>query len=79
MSTKLINKIIKYAESKELRVYRRYSGRGMFGRKCIGIVGDLGPAIAAAEFIKQKTGYDYSRDSMGLEFIVYFSGIEDNG
>ena len=79
MNEKLINKIIKYVESKELRVYRGYSGRAMFGRRCIGIVGDLGPAIAAAEFIKRKTGYEYSRDSLGLECIAYFSGIEDNG
>jgi len=79
MNEKLINKIIKYVESKELRVYRGYSGRAMFGRRCIGIVGDLGPAIAAAEYIKRKTGYEYSRDSMGLEYIAYFSDIGDNG
>ena len=78
MKKKLINKIIKFAESKGLRIYRGYSGRCMFGRRCIGIVGDLGPAMAAAELIKRKTGYHYSRDSMGLETIVYFSDIEDN-
>ena len=79
MNKKLVKKIIKFAKNKGLRIHRGYSGRGMFGKRCIGIVGDLGPAIAAAEFIKRKTGYDYSRDSMGLECIVYFSGIEDNG
>ena len=79
MNKKLINKIITFAENKGLRIYRSYSGRCMFGRRCIGIVGDLGPAIAAAEFIKRKTGYNYSRDSLGLEVIVYYSDIEDNG
>ena len=76
---RLVTKIIKFAQNKGLRIHRGYSGRCMFGRRCLGLVGDLGPAIVTAEFVKRKTGYSYSRDAMGLDAIVYFPDIEDNG
>lgn len=76
-----------------------YSGRGMYGSTCVGIVGTLNHAIlfvtalaliendpfeeetmtsldameAIGEFVR---GYTMSQDSMGLDSIFYWTGIQ---
>jgi hypothetical protein len=56
------------------RVYRQYSGRGMFGKTCIGFVTGC-PTDLVAEI-----GVRGSRtDSLGLDTIVYWPNIEDDG
>lgn len=57
---------------KGLRVYRGYSGRCMYGAKCIGIVV---PGCNAAALKKRIRGA--SVDSMGLDMIVYWPEISD--
>lgn len=66
---------------------REYSGRGMFGAKCLGIVGDLGTVVANLIATALYTEIDekeeitnalggISFDSMGRsDSIVYFPGV----
>ncbi len=53
-----------------------YSGRGMYGQTCIGIVceeSDLEEVVAAA----RKKGFKgYSTDNMGKSIIVYWKHIQ---
>jgi hypothetical protein len=73
----LVRKIIRYRRKNHIRVYRHYSGRGMFGKECIGFCGDDHDCAAIAVFIRKKTGYDYCRDNLGLDMIYYFPDISD--
>jgi len=73
----LVEKICRIAKARGLMPYRGYSGRMMFGATCIGFYGDHGPCMAAAEFIKQKTGLSYRYDNLALDTICYFPGVED--
>lgn len=59
-----------------------YSGHGMCGRKCVGMVGDMGELALALMSIgsrieESSAGWPSSAawDSMGLDSIVYFPGI----
>jgi hypothetical protein len=64
-----------------------YSGRGMYGKRCVGFVtdGDLfsaGAAVAAAlvdqdlaHRVEDLAELGVSRDSMGHDTIVYFRGV----
>lgn len=70
------------------RVYKGYSGRGMYGRKCLGIVTDdeWGTALEVAKWLFENYEKDAedileelsdSRvDSLGRNIIIYFPGIE---
>ena len=75
----LVQKIIRLTENRGLRPSRRYSGRGMFGDKCIGFVGENAECAALAAFIKRKTGKSFSYDNMALEMVYYFPSIKDDG
>ena len=75
---KLISKICRVARNRGLTSYRRYSGRMMFGKQCIGFYGEKGVCFAVAEFIKRKTGHQYHYDNLGLDTICYFPDIEDD-
>lgn len=50
-----------------------YSGRGMFGRRCVGVVGESAEAIVEAAAMAGVTGA--FRDSMGFDVIVYWPHI----
>jgi hypothetical protein len=72
--------------------YNGYSGRGMYGRKCIGVVGsEKGCMQVVAEVLKQAhsdpssdlefdtvadTLLDYDRDSMGRDIIMYWPQLD---
>jgi hypothetical protein len=73
----LVRKIIRYCRKKHVRICRHYSGRGMFGRTCIGFYGDSRECAEIAVTIKKKTGYNYYRDNLGLDMIYYFPDIAD--
>jgi tRNA(Ile2) C34 agmatinyltransferase TiaS len=73
----LVKRIVRFLEDKPVRVYRHYSGRGMYGRRCIGFVGDRSDCEGLGYRIKRKTGAPFSVDNMGLDFIVYFPSISD--
>lgn len=61
-----------------------YSGRGMYGRECVGIVGSFESCMAViGEVIKEnkeEPGFDemvdqlldFSQDSMGMDVILYW-------
>src|SRR5687768_3238989 len=66
-----------------------YSGRGMYGRTCLGIVHDDRNTVAAFLYIlADELGKDFldllsevggAQDGMGLSTITYFSGITVEG
>lgn len=66
--------------------YNDYSGRYMYGRKCVGIVTDRGTAVAMGELyeflhnrgisnIAESLGAP-ATDDMGLKSILYFPYIK---
>ena len=73
----LVRKIIKIAKKRGLRPYRAYSGRGMFGRTCIGFYGENAECAALACLIRRKTGKSFSYDNLALDVIYYFPCVED--
>jgi len=75
---KLIKKIERLAENRGLEFRTDYSGRGMFGKDCVGIVGENGECAALASLIQRKTGYRYSSDNMGRDMVYYFPAICKN-
>lgn len=65
---------------------RSYSGRGMYGRECLGVDvgrGELGELLAVVvENVEEDDRYEVAQvlrgmatDSMGLGMIVYFPGV----
>lgn len=74
---KLIAKIARLAERRCLDVRTDYSGRFMFGQKCLGIVGESDVCAAFAVLIKKKTGFSFRSDSMGkYDQVYYFPQID---
>lgn len=80
--------IADFCESNELEFREDYSGRGMYGRTCIGIVCDdtLGTLMQLVDAIRDELDislYDVlgspKMDSMGLSSILYFpyANLED--
>lgn len=71
--------------------YNGYSGRGMYGRKCVGLTGSMqdimqviGAVIKEAHFNSDEIEFtdvvdcllDFKQDSMGLDVIVYWPELE---
>lgn len=63
-------KIRTIAQENGWKVRERYSGRGMYGDTCMGIVGDSANEIIAAVGICGACS-----DNMGLSYIVYWPSI----
>jgi len=73
----------------EVSFYNGYSGRCMYGRRCIGITGSMLNCMAViGEVIKSMkddedfedavdTLLNFSTDGMGLDIIVYWRELED--
>ncbi len=89
METVTIRKMVEtFCTDNDLKFYESYSGRGMFGAKCIGIVCsditetmlDLVDFIAEANQVSvrkaKKMLGDYCYDNMGLKYILYFPTIK---
>lgn len=56
------------------KVYQGYSGRFMFGKKCLGITG---PSTATIIEAAARKGFRKAvTDNMGLDYIVYWPPIE---
>ena len=68
-------KIIAKAEELRLRVYHDYSGRGMFGRTCLGVVGSMQDLDTLLSEIKGSAN-GLKKDNMGLDYIYYWPEIE---
>lgn len=84
---KLLNDLYDYSNLSniELNINTSYSGRGMYGKECVGFVTDnsLVFVMALTSYLTEQEGYEsdtYPRwydlnpqvDSMGLSSIVYF-------
>lgn len=63
------------ADAVDGRVHRHYSGRGMYGKCCVGIVAD--DAIDVIERAAQNGYRGAAQDSMGKGVIVYWPKMED--
>ena len=69
-------------------LYKDYSGRGMYGEKCIGFEGPMKELtkllMKLGVYLSEDDAYDLqeammerpSWDSMGLDSIVYFPGVQ---
>lgn len=83
--------IRKYVDENEgYEIYENYSGRGMFGRKCLGVVVKQGYSFM--DFLMKLTKYmddnnvddvDFklegtTYDNLGLDTVVYFPNIGGN-
>ncbi len=73
------------AEDNDFQIRENYSGRGMFGRECFGVVTDESVGKVIAAIIRNIDDFDvveeFARvledlrtDSMGLSAIIYFPG-----
>jgi hypothetical protein len=66
----------------DVEVRTDYSGRGMYGDKCLAIVGDLRDLLRFAAELTQAIGVEDANDilgrvrsdSMGLSSVYYFPG-----
>lgn len=85
----MIDNAIEYCGEHDVRVYRDYSGRGMYGETCFGLVGHVrqitkvlmalvGEAAANGDdTVPLFEMVDRTRtDDMGRATIVYFPGYE---
>ena len=76
--------VIDYAAIDEEQLRLDYSGRAMYGAKCVGIVGDMGDAmrfvLAVAQVVDREMAEfltrDVRSDSMGLSNIYYWPGLQ---
>jgi hypothetical protein len=70
----------------EVSVYKNYSGRGMYGKTCLGVVGssdDLLKVVVAASRINpdlydEHNMSELSQDNMGLDYIWYWRHIKED-
>jgi hypothetical protein len=68
-------KIISRATEMGLNVYHDYSGRGMFGKTCLGVVGSMQDLDTLLSEIK-GSAQGLRKDNMGMDYIYYWPGIE---
>jgi len=68
-----IEKIESVAKDAGWEVRRDYSGRGMFGKTCVGIV--CRRPIMAIEFVAELGVRGAKIDDMGLDSIVYWPAV----
>lgn len=86
MATITVEQLIDIAEAAELErhnVRTTYSGRGMFGRTCVGFdLSGAGDLFALGAAVERVLGYEArewgspSTDGMGHGIIAYFRGLE---
>lgn len=68
------SKIRKLANKVNGKVYEHYSGRGMFGDDCMGVIcSDINKCLLQAGNLCLK---NVRTDNMGLDYIVYFPSIK---
>jgi hypothetical protein len=66
-----LQKLKRLAEENDWKFYSGYSGRGMYGKRCAGIVTDQPHECIAIAGIRGA-----KLDNMGLQYIVYWPNIE---
>lgn len=63
------------AENNDWDFRPAYSGRGMYGNTCVGVVGEN--AVEIIETVASETGARGAKtDNMGLDMIVYWPHIQ---
>jgi hypothetical protein len=75
MKKTLKNEIINKARELGLEIRSDYSGRGMFGATCLGVVGATHDLDALMSEIK-GSAEGLKKDNMGLDYIYYWPEIE---
>ena len=86
MNRKIAEAIINFANENNLDCMKDYSGRGMYGKKCIGIIcdykdilkvlGDIIVHLKDEELISSSEDLGPIKvDNMGLQEILYFELI----
>ena len=70
-ATDILHEIVEHLGG-QLREH--YSGRGMFGRTCLGIVTDSPKLVISAAERRRIVGA--SIDNMGLSYIVYWRSLD---
>jgi DNA polymerase III delta prime subunit len=83
MNKQIAKKIKRIAEKEGLEFRDDYSGRCMFGKTCVGIVGDKLTCAAVAKYVQKKIQdaglfCNVCSDNMGLDMIYYFPQISVN-
>lgn len=77
------------AENPQYKLYENYSGRGMFGRKCLGVV--VRSEDSFMDFLIELTKYldeqgvedsdlvleGVSYDELGMDTVIYFPNIKE--
>ena len=72
----LVAKIVRLAEKRGLDPVTDYSGRFMFGQKCIGVIGENTECAAFARTVTKKTGFESRYDTMADDMVYYFPSID---
>jgi len=86
LTTEQLNAVQDFAEHIDVDIRCNYSGRGMFGRNCIGFITDMQPftlAMDMAEYAADDDDFPIaafrnagpSVDDMGMSGIIYFPSI----
>lgn len=80
--------LIDFCDCNELQYMTDYSGRGMFGKTCFGVVCDniLSTLVQIVDTLRDsediKNAYDVlgtpKTDTFGLSYILYFPNIQMN-
>lgn len=74
MNKALGARIVEYAVSNGLNVRNNYSGRWMFGKLCLGVVGSM-PELDALLSNVKGANEGLCKDNMGLDYIYYWPSI----
>lgn len=72
MKKTLEDKIQEIANKVNGKVYKGYSGRGMFGAQCYGIECEHSQKAEVIHLGRQKKLRDARQDELGLQAIVYW-------
>lgn len=78
----IIDLITETAERLDISVSPAYSGRGMYGRYCIGVTGDLNDLVRLVSRMTEESKeaiselYGVCSDSMGYDKIFYWPSLE---
>jgi hypothetical protein len=70
-------RIVEYADKNGLNVRHDYSGRGMFGKQCLGVVGSVRELDGLLSYAP-GSNVGLCKDSIGLGCIYYWPSVSVN-
>lgn len=75
----MVEELVTVCENNDIEYVPRYSGRGMYGRTCFGIVGHAGDLatflMGVSEDTREKLQDGWRTDNMGLDTIYYWQNV----